>query len=154
MEHCKAEKMSATTKNKKENSVSASHAKCLLCGNRNPYSLHLNFVKTEVDGEVQAFFQPQSMMQGYPEILHGGVVAALLDAAMTNCLFQQGIKALTGELQVRFLKPLDCNTRLQIKAQLKESYDPLFLLQSQIIVNGQIYAKAKAKFLRCKRDLI
>jgi len=30
---------------------------------------------------------------GYPGIVHGGIIATILDCAMTNCLLMKGISA-------------------------------------------------------------
>ena len=38
---------------------------------------------------------------GFPESLHRGFVAVLLDSAMTNCMFAHGLVGVTGELKVR-----------------------------------------------------
>jgi acyl-coenzyme A thioesterase PaaI-like protein len=58
------------------------------------------------DGAVHTVFKAHEGLQGYRGILHGGVITALLDAAMANCLFLKGVEALTGDLHVRFLKPV------------------------------------------------
>ena len=84
------------------------HANCLLCGNRNPLSLGLSFHPGDC-GDINATFQAHPRLQGYQGILHGGVSSALLDAAMTHCLFHQSIEAVTGDLHVRFLKSVPCN---------------------------------------------
>ncbi|MBI4725717.1 MBL fold metallo-hydrolase [candidate division TA06 bacterium] len=61
------------------------HHQCLLCGDDNPWSLKLQF-SAGGNGMVLAQFKAHGMLQGYLGMVHGGIVAALLDAAMTNCL--------------------------------------------------------------------
>ena len=97
-----------------------------------------------------AEFQSNCIMQGYPDILHGGVAAALLDSAMTNCLFHHGIQALTGDLHVRYLHPIPCPAQLEIRAWIVADYSPLYKLRSEISLDQQILAKAEGKFVRCK----
>jgi acyl-coenzyme A thioesterase PaaI-like protein len=41
----------------------------------------------------------------YTGLLHGGMTSTLLDAAMTHCLFMQGVQALTAELTVDSFHP-------------------------------------------------
>ena len=79
------------------------HSRCLLCGNLNPRSLNLSFQAAE-DGGVRTRFKADTELQGYDDILHGGVIASLLDAAMTHCLFHHGVQAVTGDLHVRFVQ--------------------------------------------------
>ena len=50
------------------------------------------------DGSVRGVFFASAPLEGYTGLLHGGIAAAFLDGAMTNCLFAHGIEALTAEL--------------------------------------------------------
>ena len=51
---------------------------CFVCGLQNPIGLKLRFYETG-PGEVTAEYTVGDEYQGYPGIVHGGVVAALLD---------------------------------------------------------------------------
>jgi uncharacterized protein (TIGR00369 family) len=126
------------------------HSRCLLCGNMNPKSLKLSF-HVEEDGVVKTRFTAKAELQGYEGILHGGVIAALLDEAMTHCLFHQGIRAFTGELQVRFVRPVACNMFLEIKAWVLSSRPPFYLLKAEITVDKNIMAWSKAKYMQRRR---
>ena len=53
---------------------------CFICGLENPVGLHLHFYESE-PGQVQTRYLAPDHFQGYPGILHGGIVAALLDEA-------------------------------------------------------------------------
>ncbi len=86
-------------------------------------------------------------MQGYDGIMHGGVLSALLDTAMAHCLLHEDIEAMTGELNVRFYDPVDCNSTLSIKAWIDSSLPPLYHLRSDIRINDKVVCKAKAKFM-------
>jgi len=87
------------------------------------------------------------LYQGYTGYLHGGVIAALLDSAMTNCLFAQGQAALTGELNVRFLKPVVISRPAIVSAQVAAAAPPLFYMAATLRQNGQWMARAAAKFM-------
>ena len=122
------------------------HDTCLLCGSRNPAGLKLDFKAAE-DGSVSASFPCQPWLEGYKGFLHGGVAAALLDSAMTNCLFSRGVSALTGELNLIYRKPVRCGTPAQVKAWLERSYPPLYELKAQLSQNDEILVTAAAKFM-------
>ena len=92
-----------------------SHCNCIVCGSRNPVSLGLVF-DVMADGTVSSQFRGSALMQGYDGILHGGIIAALLDASMTHCLFHLGVEAVTGTLDVRFVKPVPCDALLTVRA--------------------------------------
>jgi len=123
------------------------HDHCLLCGHLNPKSLNLRF-RPDGNGTVEAQFQGHPDLQGYSDILHGGVIAALLDAAMTHCLFHKGIQAVTGDLHVRFVLPVPCCSELRIRAWISSFHSPLYRLSAEIIVDYKIAAWAQAKFLQ------
>jgi acyl-coenzyme A thioesterase PaaI-like protein len=99
------------------------------------------------DRAVATRFRANDGLQGYDNIVHGGVVAALLDAAMTHCLFHRGVRAVTGDLRVRFVTSILCDRTLDIKAWLLVSRPPLYRVRSEIAVDGQVAAWAEAKFM-------
>lgn len=122
------------------------HDWCLLCGQKNPSSFRLVF-EPDDNGGVVAQFHCQERLQGYTGMLHGGVLSALLDAAMTHCLFHQGIRAVTAELTVRFLHPVPHHSVLTIRGWLESSHPKLYRLKSELLHGDQVMARAEAKFL-------
>jgi uncharacterized protein (TIGR00369 family) len=122
------------------------HAQCVLCGADHPQGLRLAF-HTYADGHVETEFPCDRLYQGYTGYLHGGIIAALLDSAMTNCLFAHGRVAMTGELKVRFLKPVSVECTAMVSARLTKSRPPLFYMEADVRQNGCVMAKATAKFL-------
>src|SRR5512145_2729785 len=51
---------------------------CFICGMENPVGLHLHIYET-APGEVESSYIAPDHFQGYPGVLHGGIVAALID---------------------------------------------------------------------------
>jgi uncharacterized protein (TIGR00369 family) len=139
--------MSVTIEDSPNLSAQNGHESCLLCGNLNPRSFNLSFRKAG-NGVVQAHFKTHVELQGYEGILHGGVIAALLDAAMTHCLFHHGVQAVTGDLHVRFLQPVSCNVSLEIIAWILSSHPSLYRLRAEIILDERVMAWAEAKFMQ------
>jgi acyl-coenzyme A thioesterase PaaI-like protein len=72
---------------------------CFACGRNNPIGLHLQF--DYGDEGVTARFVPEQVHQGYPGIMHGGLVSTLLDETMAHAVIHACGLAVTGELQVR-----------------------------------------------------
>lgn len=101
---------------------------------------------------MAARFRAPHLLQGYTATLHGGAIAALLDAGMTHCLFQSGIRAVTGDLRIRFLRPVGCETPLCIRAKLLKSHPPLYLLRGELLEEGVVLAWAEGKFYRRRRE--
>lgn len=126
---------------------SKTHKFCQVYGRNNLLPSDLQFTQDK-SGAVVIDFQSDSSLQGYEGLMHGGVLAALLDTAMAHCLLNQGIEGYTGELNVRFRKPVQCNSLLTIKAWIDSSLPPLYQLRSTIHVENKLVCKAKAKFMK------
>lgn len=136
------------TINKPENlSHVNDHDYCLLCGSKNPFSQKLVFRQTG-NQSVSAIVDLHVYMQGYTGILHGGVISAFLDAAMTHCLYSNGIQGLTCELRVRFLHSIPCEGSVKLNASISETSRKLFRLKSEIFYAKELMAWASGTFLR------
>lgn len=122
------------------------HPRCLFCGKENPIGFRLDF-RVEKPGAVRAELLCGAGFQSYSETLHGGVTSALLDAAMTNALFSLNIVAVTGELTVRFLSPVELEREAEVSAELVEDSKPLYKLRAQLAQAGKPVARATAKFV-------
>ena len=99
------------------------------------------------DGSVSANFIGHSALEGYPGLLHGGVIAALLDGAMTNCLFAQGCCALTAELNVRYHQSVSAAEEMLLRAWLEENTHGLYQLRAELTQSGKVKASATGKFM-------
>ena len=122
------------------------HSTCVVCGQANTRGLQLDFSASD-DGYVQARFSCSRPFEGYAGIVHGGVIASLLDGAMTNCMFACGIPALTAELTVRYRHPLVVGTSAVVRARVERSIPPLHLLKAEIVQAAQVKATACGKFM-------
>lgn len=129
-------------------SAQQSHAHCMICGSHenNPDSLKLVFSPQE-DGSVCAPFVVSHKHQGYTGLLHGGMTSTLLDAAMTHCLFMQGIQALTAELTVRFMVPIHLGQTVTVFAKMLGQRRGIYQLEAWLVAGHQRVARASAKFI-------
>jgi uncharacterized protein (TIGR00369 family) len=124
----------------------AAHPACFACSPRHAGGLRLRFVSRS-DGSVAAEFNCDIAYEGYPGVVHGGIVASLLDGAMTNCLFSLGHVAVTADLHVRFRHPLRTGQKAAVRAWLTRDALPLFVLEAEIVQAGQVKATAVGKFM-------
>lgn len=74
---------------------------CFVCGEDNPAGLHLTFEQQE-DGALEARWTPALTAQGYPGLVHGGLLSTVLDEAMSKSVAAGGVQALTAEMKVRY----------------------------------------------------
>jgi len=117
---------------------------CLVCGRQNPVGLHLSlFVDTDT-AEIRTRFTPGPQHIGFEGILHGGVLATVLDEAMVWAAIWTSKKAcVAGELNVRFRKSalvgeeMICTTRVTVsRSRLIETTGELKTSGGQLIVTG------------------
>ena len=122
------------------------HGNCVVCSSSNERGLGIEFNTLE-DGSVEAVFECDKTYEGYKDLLHGGIISALLDGAMTNCMFAQGSRALTAELNVRFHQPVAIGSPAKVRAWIKKDLFPLFLVEAEVSQNQQVKASATGKFM-------
>jgi len=123
------------------------HPFCYVCSGSNPMGLALRYT-LQPDGSVSASFLGHCALEGYPSLLHGGVIAALLDGAMTNCLFARGLPALTVELKVRYHAGVVAAEESALRAWLEDDSHGIFQLRAELRQNGMVKASAMGKFMK------
>ncbi len=122
------------------------HARCVVCAPSHPLGLRVEY-HIDAAGVVHAEFPCHRVFQGYSGQLHGGVIAALLDGAMTHCLFARGIEAVTGELTVRFLRPVVTDRMSAASARITRVSHRLHILEAELTQEQVLVARAQGKFL-------
>ena len=123
------------------------HERCVVCAPSHPLGLRVEY-HVGAGGVVHAEFPCHKVFQGYPGQLHGGIITALLDGAMTNCLFAQGIEAVTGELIVRFLLPVVTDRMAAVSARITKVSHRLYILEAELTQEHMTVARAQGKFLK------
>ena len=121
------------------------HAHCLVCGAENPGGLRLNFA-VQPDRSVHAVFEGGASFQGYPDAMHGGLIATLLDSAMTNCLFSSGVVAVTARLNVRYVEPGRWHLPCAVRAKVDRSSRGVHYLSAEVRQEGRVIARATGTF--------
>lgn len=126
------------------------HAHCVVCRSTQDSGLGLRFEPRD-DGSVIAEFDCDPACQGYGDCIHGGVIAMLHDAAMTNCLFRHDIVALTAKMSIRYAEPLAVGRPATVRAWLTHASPPGYRLKSEILQEGRATSTAEAVFCDQRR---
>lgn len=122
------------------------HPHCVVCGPDGGVGLGLCF-RVRDDGGVEADFHCRPSLVGYEGVLHGGVTAALLDGAMTNCLFARGIAAFTAKMSVRYRHPIELDGPVLVRANVERRQPPLYVVKAAVIQSGQVKAESEGRFM-------
>lgn len=81
---------------------------CFGCSDKNPIGLKLKFEESEK--LLHARWSPEEQYQGYINILHGGIIATLMDETSAWCINVKAGKAgVTSEIKIKYLKPVFVN---------------------------------------------
>jgi uncharacterized protein (TIGR00369 family) len=120
---------------------------CFVCGLDNDKGLHLSFYD---DGEnrVMARLVPGQEHQGYPGVLHGGIISALLDETIGRVLVQRDIWAMTAELKIRFLKPVPLEQPITVIGEMVRLRSRTLEGKGEIrLADGTLAVSAEAKYI-------
>jgi acyl-coenzyme A thioesterase PaaI-like protein len=122
---------------------------CFGCGKNNPIGLKLEFDVDEENLTVEGRFTALKEHAGYTGIMHGGLVATLLDEAMVKLVWDLGISAVTASLEVRLIKPVPVCRELVIKGRMDSQQGRMIYTSAEVEdVDGNVLARGKAKCMR------
>ena len=122
-----------------------------MCGEHNSLSFRLRFEHDD-EGKVYSSFQSFPELQGYAGQMHGGIISALLDSAMTHCLFHRNVEGVTAELTVKYLKPVPQEADLRLSAWVEQKILTLYKLKAELSVAGEVLVKAESKFMEIRKQ--
>lgn len=83
---------------------------CFVCGKENPKGLKAKFIS--FNGKAKAEMILDKEYQGYSGIIHGGIIAALLDEACAYAGISLGYYTVTAEMKIRYRKTLKVGEKL------------------------------------------
>jgi uncharacterized protein (TIGR00369 family) len=119
---------------------------CFLCGLENPQGLKLSFYEDE-ENRVIVHYVPQDQHQGYPGVLHGGIICAMLDETIGRTLVREDIWAMTAELNVRFLKSVPLGQPLTVIGEMVRLRSRTMEGKGEIrLADNTVAATAEAKY--------
>ena len=97
-----------------EPSIDELSGQCFGCGPRNPEGLHLHFAIDEEAHTAEAAVRLDERYQGAPGYVHGGIIATLLDEAMSKLNRPMGLLAMTRHMAVEYLRPVPIHADLTV----------------------------------------
>lgn len=122
------------------------HRGCFACGADNPGGLNLRFT-AGADTVSTAEWLPSDGFCSYPERLHGGLSATLVDSAMVHALFMLGIAGVTAELSIRYAKRIILHEPLRVAGWVESERRSIYLCRARIEQSGTLCVRASAKFM-------
>ena len=85
-------------------------------------------------------------VEGYLDHVVGGILASLLDEAMSNATYTEGIACLTANMQMRLRQPVMVATPLVVTARITKKNRKLIETEARICLeDGTVVAESSAK---------
>jgi uncharacterized protein (TIGR00369 family) len=122
--------------------------KCFGCGGDNPGGMKLTFEQDNVNRKIIGRFVLGERYQGGGGNGHGGIIAVLLDEAMGKvCRFRE-VKAVTAELAIEYLKPVNVQQEIIVEGRETEQKGRNIFMVGEIRdTAGAVLARGKARFV-------
>jgi acyl-coenzyme A thioesterase PaaI-like protein len=127
---------------------------CFCCGRENPIGLKLEFELTE-QGGMQTLWTPRKEHQGFKDIVHGGLVATVLDEVMVRLLYDRGIHAVTAAMETKLLKPVRWGRSYRFEGRIVEDRRRAVITEAEAFdaENGERVASGTATCVRVERPI-
>jgi uncharacterized protein (TIGR00369 family) len=121
---------------------------CFGCGPANPAGLQLKFELAPGGDSYVAEFELSVEFGGPPGHAHGGIVATILDEAMSKANKLRGRIALTRRMEVEYLRPVPLGKLLVVEGRIgtvrgRASYNRAEIRDSE----GVVLARSRGKFV-------
>ena len=127
------------------------HKKCVFYGSHSFIGRDLE-VRFDKNGDLIGSFFCHERYQGYDGMVHGGILSALLDAAMVQCLMGHEVVAYTARMNIRYINPVKLGQYVNIFSGIKQvHFRKLYKLYAEITQDSTDYAVASASFYEMEK---
>jgi acyl-coenzyme A thioesterase PaaI-like protein len=121
--------------------------RCFGCGQDNPDGLQMSFER--VGEESVCELELGDRFQSWRGLVHGGVIALMLDEAVGWAGWQAGYPGLTGRLEVRYREPLRPGERVRVVGRVERVRRSLVYAHAYLerVADGARIAEASATLM-------
>jgi len=116
---------------------------CFGCGQNNPIGLKLKFSR---DGNIiRSEFTPSQHHQGWPGVVHGGIIISVLDEAMSYATYLEGINCLTATMEAKFKRLAKVEEPLVVTSSITKHTRKLIKTKAKVSLrDGTLVAESTA----------
>jgi uncharacterized protein (TIGR00369 family) len=121
---------------------------CFGCGGANARGMQLTFEQDDEGRKIRGAFRLGAEYQGGGGYIHGGIIATVLDEAMSKVSRFRDVRAVTAELTIEYLKPVPIEADLRIEAyEVDKKGRSLFFVGEIRNQDGQTLARGRGRFV-------
>ena len=130
---------------------------CIVCGMENPVGLKAQFYNME-DGSVMTVFQYKEEHQSFPQRVHGGLIATMLDELGLRALWtksSEGVFGVTISMKIKYRKPVPYGEELIGKGMVEKESSKFASMKTEIFDRrGNLLANADLKYYKLTPEQI
>jgi uncharacterized protein (TIGR00369 family) len=130
---------------------------CFVCGRENPVGLKVTWTQDPGTGEVRGTVSVPEHFNGYPGVVHGGIVGALLDeTAGRTVLLDGGFEELmvTAKLEVVYRRPTPTGVPLEAVGRLLKRTGSRAEAEAELrLPDGTVTARATVLLARTPAEI-
>lgn len=130
-------------------------SRCFICGDENSCGVRTRFYVEE--GAVRARLALPRHVNGYKDLAHGGIIAALLDESMgwaATVFGRRHPMYVTGELTLKYIAPVPVGEEVEVVSRLEKDAGRLAYSTGELVFGGKVCVRARGKFLPMSEEAI
>ena len=127
---------------------------CFACSPHNPIGLQLSFFETE-EG-VEAEWISGKNYEGYPNVIHGGILSVLLDEVAAWTLYiKAATSGVTSRLNVKYKKPVSSQQhKITLKGKIIKTQRNFVYIEAKLLdEGGAVCAEAEAVYFAYSKEI-
>lgn len=114
--------------------------------------MRLVFEQDDAARCIRGTFRLGAEYSGGAGFLHGGIIALLLDEAMGKVNRFRGLRAVTAELNIEYLRPVPVEQEIVVEArEIEKNGRSLFHAGEIRNANGDVLARGRGRFVEIRR---
>ena len=131
---------------------------CFLCGRDNPVGLKMVWENHPADGEIRSTVTVREEFNGYPGVVHGGILAAMLDETAGRAVLLEGGPdelMVTAKLDVTYRRPTPTDTPLLVVGRVVARSEKRAETKAEIrLPDGTVSARATVWLARPPKGIL
>ena len=124
---------------------------CVVCGMDNPIGFQAQFYNME-DGSVVTPFRYREEHQSFPQRVHGGLIATMLDELGLRAIWakaSEDVFGVTMSMEVKYRKPVPYDEELLGRGIVVKDTPKFVVIKSEIMDRkGILLANAEVKYIK------
>ncbi len=110
--------------------------------------MQLTYEQDDAAQRIRGNFRLGAEYQGGAGFIHGGIIATVLDEVMGKVCRFRGVRAVTAELTIEYLKPVPVDADLIVEGYETEMTGRNLFMTGEIRdVSGKVLARGKGRFV-------